>query len=33
MKTSLTEGEIKALEKKGYRFAGKFKHAAVKVCH
>lgn len=33
MKTSLTEGEIKALEKKGYRFAGKFKHAAAKVCH
>lgn len=33
MKTSLTEGEIEALEKKGYRFAGKFKHAAAKVCH
>lgn len=33
MKTSLSENEIKALEKKGYRFAGKFKHAAAKVCH
>ncbi len=33
MKTSLSEEEIKALEKKGYRFAGKFKHAAAKVCH
>lgn len=33
MKTSLSENEIKALEKKGYRFAGKYKHAAAKVCH
>jgi len=30
---SLSENEIKALEKKGYRFAGQFKHAAAKVCH
>jgi tRNA wybutosine-synthesizing protein 1 len=29
----LTEKEIQALEKKGYRFAGKHKHAAAKVCH
>jgi tRNA wybutosine-synthesizing protein 1 len=29
----LTEIEIKALEKKGYRFAGDLKHAAAKVCH
>ena len=30
---SLSEDEIKALEKKGYRFAGDLKHAAAKVCH
>jgi tRNA wybutosine-synthesizing protein 1 len=30
---SLSEIEIKALEKKGYRFAGDLKHAAAKVCH
>lgn len=29
----LTEFEIKSLEKKGYRFAGNYKHAAAKVCH
>lgn len=29
----LTEFEIKSLEKKGYRFAGDYKHAAAKVCH
>ena len=30
---TLTEIQIKALEKKGYRFAGNLKHAAAKVCH
>ncbi|MBZ2165280.1 4-demethylwyosine synthase TYW1 [Methanobacterium spitsbergense] len=30
---TLTEIQIKALEKKGYRFAGDLKHAAAKVCH
>lgn len=29
----LTEFDIKSLEKKGYRFAGDYKHAAAKVCH
>ena len=32
-KMPLSEDEIKALEKKGYRFAGNLNHAAAKVCH